>query len=697
MKILRKHIKLNLSSPWVVALIPFLLTLFFVTGYFKKYNLELISHNSISKLFYYVDLDNDGNSEHLDFYTYQNAQIRIFNLGHKFEEIYNLPGCWANNRREDPVFYIGDADKDGFKEIYAFTINSYDSLFVSIIQHYPDNKFVKNRFITKLHKTENAFDYTIIPMGLEDNNGDGLPEFLFAINAGYPLQPRAVFAWDLKIDSLYRSPLMGSAIKPSQEQIYFKDINEDGIKEIFLQTVGIDNYKDSIPYTDKYSWIMVFTKNLEFLFEPIKITGPQTGLSHFPYEMGDSTNIGVFIYYFRSQNPYPTFQVYNRNGKKVDNIETLGIKEKYGKRFFKRGEKLFTICSDKGFVEIDLFSNNLTKIVKSIKIPANHFIGFYDVDLDGEEEILVTSELNSNLFVVRSDLSTVNETNIEISNRNQVINTSVAVNNSKPEYIVLSFKGVANYLKYCRNPRYYLNFVFAVLYYFLLVIAFAQLKKVWLSSLVRKQQTEQRMQKLQMQTVMNQLNPHFTYNAINTVGAAILNNEPKKAYNNLTMVSNLLRKSVDHAFKPFKTLGEEIDFVKEYLEVEKMRYGDRINFVINIDKQIDLKIKIPKMVIQLFVENAIKHGLFNKKEGGEIAVNISQLPTTIKITVEDNGIGRKKAGELNPARKGKGMIILRNYLRLFKEQFNREITFMHSDFIKDGEVCGTIVEILVQK
>jgi sensor histidine kinase YesM len=692
-----KNITIKFSSPWLIALIPFFVTLIFIPEYFNKYNLKLISQQDTGNTISYChDLNHDGNSEYLRFSTYQKAQILVQNFEQKLEEVYNLPGKWYQTRMESPVFFIGDCNNDNFDEIFALTVNENDSLYISLIKHYPGRKLLKNKFVVQLTQTEGVYDYSFQPLGLEDNNGDGKPEFLFAINAGFPLQPRAVYAWDVVKDSIYRSPLSGVAIKSFPGTVYFKDMDNDGIKELFIRTVATDNYKDSFPYSDNDSWVMVFTKNLEFLFEPVKISGAQTSLSHFPISLNESLVTGVNIFDERNSDIHPTFQFYNNNGRLIKETFLPDISKKSNHFLYSSNSQIYLVNFTTGIMEMRIINPISNHISKTAKFPAISYFNFFiDLDNDGTNEIILWSDLYKKLVVARSNFKYFNNLSLSHTKSMGEFSLSVAYQNSKPAHALVVARGVTHIIRYSRNPFYYLNFALAALYYLFLVLAFRQLRKSWLLNLQRKQQAEQEMQKLQMQTVLNQLNPHFTFNAINTVGADILNNEPQKAYDSLTRLSRLLRKSVDHAFVPYKTLGEEIDFLREYLEVEKSRFGDKLEYEITIQNDIDLQLKVPKMLIQLFVENAIKHGLFHKPEGGKVVVDIRQQPEVIKIIVQDNGVGRQKAAELSDGRKGKGMLILRNYLRLFKEQFNREITFEIQDIIGDGEVCGTRVEILI--
>lgn len=696
-----KNIRNKISSPWVVALIPFLITVVFTSGYFSRYNLKLVSSYIVDKnLSVYNDLDNNGDSEYLYFYTYQNAQVLIHNYYHKLEEVYDLPGKWFDGREQIPAFYIGDFKNDSTKEIFAFTITENDSLYVSCIEHYPVKKILKNKFVTILPKWIGKYDYILTPLGLEDNNGDGHREMLFVINAGFPLQPRAIFAWDIKNDTIYRSPLMGSALKSRVETTYFYDVDGDSVKEIFLRSVATNNYKDSIavPFTDQKSWLMVFSKDLKFLFEPVNIGNTQIELSPVPVLMSDSVFIGVGLYNDRIGDAIPFFQLYNEKGVKLNEIDIAEFNSTKWNQLIKKNNRYYMINVLDGNFKVSLLNSSLKQIEKTVSIPGiNYFYFFFDIDFDGEEEIIVDDFLDETLHVFRSNLENETVTVLKNNNISAVQGISVAIKNSMSNHFQLIINGVANNFIYTKNQLYHLNFVLALLYYFMLVYFFTILKKSWLYILEKKLLAEKEMQNLQMQTVMNQLNPHFIYNAINTVGAAIINGEPQKAYDSLTRVSRLFRKVVDHAFQPNKTLGEEIDFVRDYLEVEKSRFEDKLNYEIKVEKGIDLNLKIPKMLIQLFVENAIKHGIFHKKEDGKVIVAVSKLGSVTKIMVEDNGVGRKIAAVHNKGRQGKGMLILRNYLNLFKEQFKREITFELFDVVKNGKICGTRVEIFINQ
>lgn len=100
-------------------------------------------------------------------------------------------------------------------------------------------------------------------------------------------------------------------------------------------------------------------------------------------------------------------------------------------------------------------------------------------------------------------------------------------------------------------------------------------------------------------------------------------------------------------------------------------------------------------MIQLFVENSVKHGIFHKEGIGKISLKITNQADSVRITVEDNGIGRKESAKHNQKSTGKGLLILKNYQKQFQEQFGTEINYEIEDIVQNGEMQGTKVEILI--
>lgn len=166
---------------------------------------------------------------------------------------------------------------------------------------------------------------------------------------------------------------------------------------------------------------------------------------------------------------------------------------------------------------------------------------------------------------------------------------------------------------------------------------------------------EKELNKSVLTAIKSQMNPHFFYNALNTIQAYIFTNDRTNAANYLNKFSKLTRSILEMSDKELVTLKDELDALELYLSLEKMRVEDELNYTINTDAELDIEtIKIPPMLIQPHIENAIKHGLLHKEGEKTLAVSIqSSAENKLTITVDDNGIGRKRAQELNALKKQK--------------------------------------------
>lgn len=137
----------------------------------------------------------------------------------------------------------------------------------------------------------------------------------------------------------------------------------------------------------------------------------------------------------------------------------------------------------------------------------------------------------------------------------------------------------------------------------------------------------------ELQTLRQQLNPHFLFNSLNSIRALIIE-DSEKARTSVTQLSNLLRTTLVSGKKNLVSIDEEIILVKNYLEIEKIRFDEKLQYNINYKKS---SIKIPTFIIQLLVENAIKHGVSKTSEAGYINITIEESFKFITIMVENNG------------------------------------------------------------
>ncbi|MFN7013528.1 MAG: sensor histidine kinase, partial [Bacteroidia bacterium] len=168
-----------------------------------------------------------------------------------------------------------------------------------------------------------------------------------------------------------------------------------------------------------------------------------------------------------------------------------------------------------------------------------------------------------------------------------------------------------------------------------------------IKKLRKRNEIEKKLILSQLSALKAQMNPHFMYNAINSIQALILEHDIKNSNLYLSKFSNLLRKILDASGKEFISLKEEIDILSLYLDLEKLRFGEDFNFTIEVDKQIDeYAIQIPAMLLQPFIENALKHGLLHKKGNKFLKIQFNFYNNHLQCVIEDNGVGRKRSEEI---------------------------------------------------
>jgi signal transduction histidine kinase len=175
-----------------------------------------------------------------------------------------------------------------------------------------------------------------------------------------------------------------------------------------------------------------------------------------------------------------------------------------------------------------------------------------------------------------------------------------------------------------------------------------------LALLEEKIELEKNLSKSILTSIKAQMNPHFFYNALNTIQAYIFTNDPDNASKYLSKFSKLTRKILEMSETELVKLSEEIDTLTLYLELEQARFDDDFTFQIEVDKTIDLDMsRIPPMLIQPYVENAVKHGLLHKTGDKNVQIRFEKIDTYIQISIEDNGVGRRTSGELNSIKNAK--------------------------------------------
>jgi two-component system LytT family sensor kinase len=208
----------------------------------------------------------------------------------------------------------------------------------------------------------------------------------------------------------------------------------------------------------------------------------------------------------------------------------------------------------------------------------------------------------------------------------------------------------------------------------------------------------------QLTALRAQMNPHFIFNALNSVQQYILEGDVDQANRYLTKFSRLQREVLQHCDQPFISLEKEIEMLELYLQFEKLRFNESFDFSIYLPDAIDSsEIRIPPMMLQPFVENAIWHGLM-PKQGHKILGIRFELngQSELRCFIEDNGIGTAASKRLKQNNQGsqehqsKGLNLVKDRLQILEQQYDQPFRAEMEDILnQDGQVAGTRISLQI--
>ncbi|MBK6352483.1 MAG: histidine kinase [Saprospiraceae bacterium] len=202
---------------------------------------------------------------------------------------------------------------------------------------------------------------------------------------------------------------------------------------------------------------------------------------------------------------------------------------------------------------------------------------------------------------------------------------------------------------------------------------------------------------VKLESLRAQMNPHFVFNAMGSIQNLIQNDQKALADEYLSRFSKLLRLYLESSKNEDILLKDEIQLISKYLEIEKLRFKNRLDFSIEVrPNDLDTStIKIPSLLLQPIIENALGHGLFHKENGGLISILIEEKAEKIKITIEDNGIGRKKAAQIKSQKPAthisRGLEMMFDRINLVNKKGHFYVTLEYLDLTELSNPVGTRV------
>lgn len=201
---------------------------------------------------------------------------------------------------------------------------------------------------------------------------------------------------------------------------------------------------------------------------------------------------------------------------------------------------------------------------------------------------------------------------------------------------------------------------------------------------------------LEQKLLRVQMNPHFIFNSLCIIQDYILNNKPQEANAFLSRFAALMRAILETSRQDFVILEKEIQTLKNYIEIQKLRFEADFDYSFEIDEKIDIdSVAIPPMLVQPFIENSIEHGLLPRKEKGILAIKYHFENGLIRIMIEDNGIGRKKSEALKPDNKHEkqslATLLTKERINYLKKSIHKKTDFTIEDICGKPYKSGTRV------
>lgn len=205
---------------------------------------------------------------------------------------------------------------------------------------------------------------------------------------------------------------------------------------------------------------------------------------------------------------------------------------------------------------------------------------------------------------------------------------------------------------------------------------------------------------IKLQSLRTQMNPHFIFNSLNSVNNFISKNDERSANRYLSDFSKLMRTVLKNSDQDFVTLDTEIQTLKIYLELEHFRFGEKFDYSLEVADDIDAEhVKVPPMLIQPYIENAIWHGLRYKDQKGLLEVKFYTENEQLFCTVRDNGIGREKSAELKTQHQksyqSTGIQNTRERIELLNKMHGTKLQISIFDLSENGKPSGTMAKISI--
>ncbi len=618
--------------------------------------------------FYMEDLDGDGSSEHVLLFpnSVGEASFHLFNDRGELLNQWNFDGTFLNRRR---LAWFTDVNRDGFKEVINFSRRE-DSVFLNLVQPSNESGFARLQvFIDTIgnYVPSRAYEdlHEVVSTQLYNDRGPGRDSLLFfSLESGYSGYPRSLYRLNLKDGSLKRSAHLGNRLGGFN----VADLDGNGSPEFLMIVNSSSNdrwFHDTyFNRTDESSWLMILDSELEFFIPPREFKSEFSNVIPDTILRDNQTRLLVSVLTKRQDELPSHFLLLDTRGRQLDS--TVIGKSRLKVRKENQGMGFLVYVLEEG--RLLIFDREL-QLQKEMDVIGPTEYQSLDIDRDGDAEWVFKDSRRDELQIYSPDFAHVSS-----------IRLPVRLDDKDPMGVQQHGRGTILWIysgdrlmhfRYGINPWYFGRLAVYPLIYLIIFGAVNLIMRAQSWQEKRKRDIERQIAELQIQTVKNQMDPHFVFNAISTIADMRLEDK-WEADRFIGEYSDFMRRTISGSDKIIYSLREEIDYVENYIRLQKLRLGFDFRHEIRIADGVNLDLQVPKHLLYSYVENAVKHGLSRNGEEGLLFIDLKNREGALHLLVFNNA-PLQQAEKDSRYSTGNGMRIMQDMFELYEKRYQRTV------------------------
>ena len=312
---------------------------------------------------------------------------------------------------------------------------------------------------------------------------------------------------------------------------------------------------------------------------------------------------------------------------------------------------------------------------------------YYDINKDGAKEWIFYDWVTNHLKVYERHFSNPVSTKPKINAKDGLLNIGVRYSETNESQIFIQKESGLYFYSYQLNSYYWMRYLFFAAVYILILSLVKLIQYGQQIQEKKKLLLEKEIASLQLKTIKNNVDPHFVFNAINTISEMTLMENKLEADDFIMKYSRFMRTTLEHSDKISTTITEEVNYTENFIRLQQIRYRNNFKYAIDIENSVNKAQVVPKHIMFTYTENALKHGIGGIKNG-QLLIEIYMDGRTLVITIQDNGVGLRKATKRNANGTGNGLKIMHKIFELYESRHQTRIEHNLIELVENGEPVG---------